>query len=524
MIKKFKENFISISLTLLIILILFNAGLIYYNRLVMVKNNILQKESIEAKKAWTEIFESNLRRMDLGLRGYAITRNKQLLDPYRTGKLDMARTISRIDSLLIVQELDSLKERFELFKPKIDDYIKYAEAMETEARNDNLDGFRKLLNEDKGYHLWQAFAPMYNYITNYEDRLVEEAQASYQQAMNRNVIFQVILVLLAIPTLIGVWYRIRREGRKRRRLLQDFDENNRHYLFDSGTELSADNPQVIIQSSIKNLKKASSFIKDIAGGNYQVTWEGLTPENSHLNQENLAGDLIKMRDQMKKVKELDEKRIWSTEGLAKFSDVARNNQNNIDKLSNEVIRFLTKHMKSQQGSLFVLRDEEGEETYLELTACYAFDKKKFIEKKIHPGSGMIGQAFLEGSTILVTDLPQGYIAITSGLGHATPTCVIIVPMKYNERVEAVLELASFNRFEQHEVEFLEKAGEVIASSIYSTKTNERTAKLLRETQEQAETLRSQEEELRQNMEELTATQEDIRRKETVTKKDNTVKM
>jgi putative methionine-R-sulfoxide reductase with GAF domain len=91
--------------------------------------------------------------------------------------------------------------------------------------------------------------------------------------------------------------------------------------------------------------------------------------------------------------------------------------------------------------------------------------------------------------------------------------VIIVPMKYNERVEAVLELASFTKFETHEVEFLEKAGEVIASSIYATKTNERTSKLLQETQEQAEALRSQEEELRQNMEELQATQEDMRRRE-----------
>ena len=514
MIKKFKENFISVSLTLLIILIIFNALMIYYNRSVMISNNALQKQSIEVKKAWGEVFESHLRRMDLGLRGYALTRNKQLLDPYRTGKIDLKNVLDRIDSLLLVQNLDSLKLQFEIFKPKVLDYIKYAEQMEERASNEDIEGFVRLLNEDRGYFLWQAFAPMFNYINAYEDRLVNEAQASYQQAMNRNVVVQVFLVLLTIPTLVGVMYRIRREGRKRRKLLKDFDENNRHYLFDSGIALSADNPQAIIQSSIKNLKKASAFIKDIASGNYSVTWEGLTGENGHLNQDNLAGDLIKMRDQMKKVKELDEKRIWSTEGLAKFSDVARNNQNNIERLSNEVIRFLTKHMKCQQGSLFVLRDEEGEEPYLELAACYAFDKKKFIDKKIHVGSGMIGQAFLEGNTILITDLPQGYIAITSGLGHATPRCVIIVPMKYNERVEAVLELASFTRFEQHEVEFLEKAGEVIASSIYSTKTNERTAKLLKETQEQAEVLRSQEEELRQNMEELQATQEDMRRRET----------
>ena len=507
-----KERFISVSLSLIIILILFNTALIFYNKYVMEENNTLQKQSEAVRTEWTEIFEGNLRRMDLGLRGFALTRNEQLLEPYNTGKTDMASTLQIIDSLLVVQGLDSLRQEFALFTPKLQAFIDHTEVMRQHAEAGDMESFLRLLNEDKGYHLWQAFAPIYNEIMRYESELVDEARTKYQDALNRNVIFQVLLVLLTIPTLVAVMYRIRRDVKSRRKLLADFDQNNRQYMFDSGSELSVDNAQAIIERSIRSLKKASAFIKDIAGGNYAVAWDGLTPENTHLNQDNLAGDLIKMRDQMKKVKELDEKRIWSTEGIAKFSDVARNNQNNIEKLSNEVIRFLTKHMNAQQGSLFVLHDDEDQEPHLELAACYAFDKKKFIEKKIDIGSGLVGQAYMEGGTILLTDVPSNYINITSGLGHATPNCVIIVPMKYNDRVEAVLELASFNKFEDHEVEFLEKTGEVIASSIYATKTNERTSKLLKETQEQAEALRSQEEELRQNMEELQATQEDMHRK------------
>jgi CHASE3 domain sensor protein len=514
MIQKFKENFIALSMSLLITLILLNTFLIFYNRSEMLRNTMLQKQTLEVKKAWGNVFESNLRRMDMGLRGYALTKNSQMLEPYQTGKIDLFKGLKNIDSLLLVQNLDSLQLEFQKFRPKVEAFTDYLDEMREHASQNNMEAFLKLLDEDRGYDLWQAFAPMFTYINTYQDRLLREAETKYQAAMDRNVIFQVVVVILAIPTLIGVMYRIRRDARNRRKLLLDFDHNNRKFLFDSGNEISADDAQGIIQSSIKNLKKASSFIKNIAGGNYSTTWEGLTNENAALNQDNLAGDLIKMRDQMKKVKELDEKRIWSTEGLARFSDVARNNQNNIEKLSNEVIRFLTKHMKAQQGSLFVLQDDDETDGHLELAACYAFDKKKFVEKRIDIGSGMVGQAYLEGSTILMTDLPKGYMSITSGLGDATPTCVIIVPMKYNERVEAVLELASFNKFEAHEVEFLEKAGEVIASSIYATKTNEKTAKLLKETQEQAEALRSQEEELRQNMEELQATQEDMRRKQT----------
>ena len=513
MIEKVKEHFINVSLTVLMVLIVLNSGLIFYNRSVMIENNLLQKQTEEVRKNWTNIFESDLRRMDLGLRGYALTKNKQILGPYYSGVADLPVTLRHIDSLLGVQKLDTLREKFAAFSPRVNDYLTYAGEMLTYAEKDSIKDFVRLLNQDKGYDLWQAYSPMYFNILKYQDTLLQDARDRYQGALNRNVIFQAILVLIAIPSLIGVIYRIRRDVKARKKLLLDFEENNRRHMFHPGTGLPDDNAQLIIGNSIDNLKKASAFIKSMAQGDYSTSWEGLSESNKDLNSDNLAGDLVRMRDQMKKVKEADEKRIWSTDGLAKFSDVARTNQNNIEKLSNEVVRFLSKHLKAQQASLFLIRNEKGEDSYLELTACYAFERKKFINKRVEIGTGLVGQAYLERQTILLTELPAGYITITSGLGDATPSWLVIVPMKYNDKVEAILEMASFKKFEPHEVDFLERAGEVIASSISATITNERTARLLSETQEQAEALKAQEEELRQNMEEMQATQENMRRAE-----------
>jgi CHASE3 domain sensor protein len=515
MITQLKENFISVSLTILGVLLVFNAGLIFYNRMVMIENNTLQKQTEEVRRNWTNIFESDLRLIDLGLRGYALTRNPQLLDPYRSGTSKLNRTLRNIDSLLIVQKLDTLRDKFQPFSNQLRDYLVYSEKMRIHAEQDSIKAFVQLLNQDKGFGLWQTFSPMYTHMLAYQDHLLGDARLKYQRALNRNVIFQIILVVLAVPTIIIVINRMRIDARARKKLLLGFEESNRKYMFHPGTDMPDDDAEIIIGNSIQNLQKASAFIKSIAGGDYSASWQGLTDQNQELNADNLTGDLIKMRDQMKKVKEADEKRIWSTDGLARFSEVARNNQNDISKLCNEVIQFLTKHMKAQQGSLFLLRDEKGEEPYLELAACYAFDRKKYITKKLELGSGLVGQAYLEGRTIFLTKLPQGYITITSGLGGATPNCLIIVPMKANDRVEAVLEMASFTKFEPHEIEFLEKTGEVIASSLSTTKTNERTTKLLAESQQQAEALKSQEEELRQNMEEMQATQESMRRMEKV---------
>jgi GAF domain-containing protein len=127
--------------------------------------------------------------------------------------------------------------------------------------------------------------------------------------------------------------------------------------------------------------------------------------------------------------------------------------------------------------------------------------------------GLAGQAWQEGDSIYLTDVPQNYIKITSGLGDANPSCVLITPLKVNDQVFGVVELASFNILKDFEVEFVKKIAESIASTISSVKVNARTQRLLEESQEMTEQMRAQEEEMRQNMEELQATQEEMARKE-----------
>jgi GAF domain-containing protein len=148
-----------------------------------------------------------------------------------------------------------------------------------------------------------------------------------------------------------------------------------------------------------------------------------------------------------------------------------------------------------------------------MVSCYAYDKKKYIDKKLHVGQGLVGQAVMEKDTIYITHIPANYVQITSGLGEATPRSVIIVPLKTNDHVMGAIEVASFEKLEKHEIEFLEKLTESIAASIGSIRTNERTREMVNQLQQQTEQMRSQEEEMRQNMEELSATQEEMIRKE-----------
>jgi GAF domain-containing protein len=113
----------------------------------------------------------------------------------------------------------------------------------------------------------------------------------------------------------------------------------------------------------------------------------------------------------------------------------------------------------------------------------------------------------------MTSIPQNYIRITSGLGDAPPSSLLIVPLLVNQHVMGVIEIASFNVFATHEIDFVKKLAESIGATIASVRVNERTRGLLEASQYQAEELKAAEEEMRQNMEELAATQEEMHRKE-----------
>ncbi len=254
------------------------------------------------------------------------------------------------------------------------------------------------------------------------------------------------------------------------------------------------------------LKKKADFAKAIGCGELSTDYKPLSEKDT------LGYSLIEMRDSLKQVAEEDGRRKWVTEGLAKFSETLRTH-NSLEQLGAILIADLVKYMNANQGGLFIVNDENANDVRLELLSCYAYNRKKYLEKSILPGDGLVGQVFLEGEKMYLTAIPQDYIKITSGLGDSNPSSLLIIPLKINEHIEGVLELASFTKLAPHEISFVEKLSENIASALASVKINARTTRLLEESQRQSEAMRAQEEEMRQNMEELTATQEEMHRKE-----------
>jgi len=258
---------------------------------------------------------------------------------------------------------------------------------------------------------------------------------------------------------------------------------------------------------VTNLSNVKQFVTEVGNGNFETE---ITVFN---NQGDIYESLNKMKNDLKHTAEEDKKRNWATEGMAKFGDILRANNEGLDKLADNIISNMVKYLGANQGGLFLVNDNDPNDKHLNLIACYAWNKKKYINMRVDMGEGLVGQAWQENDMLYITEVPENFVRITSGLGDANPKSFLIVPLTMNDETYGVIEIASFGDFADYQKEFVKKLAESIASTLATAKTNERTKQLLEQSQQQTEEMRAQEEEMRQNMEEMQATQEEMERKE-----------
>jgi hypothetical protein len=486
----------------------------FYNKKVM-------EEALQTREQTALVLSTvdntflNIRQMDISGRGYALMNEDRFLFWSVEDAINSNTTnFRKLDSLLRVQGYQTDKT-YKAVKSGFDKYIDLYADMLNLLEKEDIDGYKNILSEDYGEQFFKINDVFLQKLIPFQDEVNNKAESKYETAILSNTIVQLLLLLAGLPTLIFILIKLKKEEISRNRLLINLRENNKKYVFDDG-DTTFKGTVKILNSSIENFKKAAQYVDKVSTGDYAVEWVGLTKENEELNKENLAGRLVKMKQRMQQVEEENRKRIWQTEGVSKLSEIIRNSEQDLKELAYETTKYLSNTVKAQQAALFVYEeDDNNANPYLELRAAYAFDRKKYLDKKLNVGQGLVGQVYKEKQTIMLTEIPKNYHHIKSGLGETTPSCIIVVPMKYNGQIQAIIEMATFNVLQQYEIDFIEKAGEYIASAIATAKNNERTKIMVEQLQSQAEEMRAQEEELRQNMEELEATQEEMRRKERI---------
>jgi PAS domain S-box-containing protein len=223
------------------------------------------------------------------------------------------------------------------------------------------------------------------------------------------------------------------------------------------------------------------------------------------NQGELGKALSQMREAIAKDAKENEIRNITNTGLAKFADIFAKYTNNLAQLSDAFLENLVNYLNANQGGLFLLEIQSGI-PFLELKAAFAYDQKRYMDRIVEPGQGLIGQVWKEGESSYIRDIPQFYVNITSGLGEATPNALLIVPLKTGTSVLGVLEIASFHEILPYQREFVEKVAENLAQVIANSQQAEQTKFLLQESQALAYSLQSREEELKEKMQALQVAQ------------------
>ena len=192
---------------------------------------------------------------------------------------------------------------------------------------------------------------------------------------------------------------------------------------------------------------------------------------------------------------------WLNTNLARISGLMQG-QRDLATVSRLIMSEISPLVSAQHGAFFLTHSDNGEEPELRLIASYGYQKRKSVSNRFKIGEALVGQAALEGKSILISDAPPDYVKVTSGLGEATPVNIVVMPILFEDQVLAVVELASLRAFSDVNQAFLEQLGETLGVVLNAIIANRRTEELLEQSQSLAEELQSQSEELQSQQEEL----------------------
>lgn len=400
--------------------------------------------------------------METGARGFAFTGKEEFLEPFNQGKIDYKRQYNNLKQLTIdnyrqQDRLDSLNNSYETWlqwetsqiiefrrkvntgDAKIEDLIVTAQSGKGKQQMDNS---RKILQD----------------IVKEEQELLETRYNNLLKMEKQTVILLFVGGILA--TLLTIIISI-----------------------------------LIVRMIVNPIVTVTNTFKEISEGDADLD------VRLKANSKDELGNISRYFNTfMTKLTEmiLDNKnQSWLKTGEAELNEKTRGEQD-IVTLSTNIITYITKYVNAQVGVVYIKTKDDT----FNIFGSYAHDRRENLSKEIKLGEGIIGQAALEKQTIVITNVPENYIKIASGIGEGAPRNILVTPFIYENEVLGVIELGSFNEFTQLQLRFIEQISSSIAITIHSSEVRLKMKELLHKTMEQSEELQSQQEELRQNNEEL----------------------
>jgi HAMP domain-containing protein/signal transduction histidine kinase/DNA-binding response OmpR family regulator len=218
--------------------------------------------------------------------------------------------------------------------------------------------------------------------------------------------------------------------------------------------------------------------------------------------EALKDTINQMIANLKETTLLNQEQDWLKSNLAKFTQMLQG-QRDLKTVTQRILSELAQVVTAHWGAFYILKtDEESQNVKLSLFSAYGYKSEKNIPTEFEVGEGLVGQVAFEKERIILSNVPNNYIKISSGLGRAKPSNLIILPVLFENKVKAVIELASLDIFSETHLDFLSQLTESIGIVLNTIEANSRTEELLTQSQSLAGELKIQQEELSRTNDEL----------------------
>lgn len=262
---------------------------------------------------------------------------------------------------------------------------------------------------------------------------------------------------------------------------------------------------MILQSISINIKSARAINhNEILGVQLQQE-----KANLEIRIEERTRELKSQHDMLLKHQEKEQLQNWINHGVTSLNEVIAKNKDNYTNLCTNVLSALIKYVDAKAGAFYGVEMDENKGKYLKLIADYGLSKDmKRQNATLQTDSGLVGATYTLNQVQLISNIPDDYLAINSGLGSASPKSLLLIPLTFDDAVLGVIELASFKEITETEVTFVSKIADIVANNINTVKINEENIKLIQQFKESSKQMQENEERLRQNLEDLEAIREE----------------
>jgi signal transduction histidine kinase/CheY-like chemotaxis protein/HAMP domain-containing protein len=210
----------------------------------------------------------------------------------------------------------------------------------------------------------------------------------------------------------------------------------------------------------------------------------------------LKDNINAMVESLRDSTQANQQQDWLKSNLARLSGLMQGHRD-LAAVADLIMDELAPLVRAQHGTFF-LSETADDETRLRLIAGYGLRADKDAPLQYRLGQSLIGQVAKSARSMIISDLPEGYVKISSGLGEASPTNLAILPILFEDRVLGVIELAAFTTFTPVQTDFLEQFTETLGVNVNTILANARTDSLLKESQRLTTELQAQQNELQRS--------------------------